>query len=480
MFQTRNIKSNFQCVIAGLTRNPAFVFLFCAAVFLGGCSANMSKYYGGLRKDIANKHYASAAKTVESKKSEYGQKNILLFYLDSGAVNQYAAELENSKKNLEIAKLVFDENYTKSISAGAASMIFNDASMPYYGENFERAYITVMQSLNFILQGQDNEAVVEARQIDTLFKFFLSEKGFYTDDPFVRYFMGLVYENGGYLNDAHISYSLALEAYKKSKIQQTAPQDLIDDAYTSALRLQMNDKAANIKRQYPSAKQNIIPYEQGELIILDYNGIIPEKTETVFELALSKAWAFVDINNIDKNDMKDYQTAKSAAISAFASDYIKVSFPKYKPIVHSVRSFTIEAKQGSKSSYLAADLGQIAQNTLDAQIAKVYAKTIARAAIKYIAGKQVSAKAKEKGGDGWGALAQIAANVYSAVSETADLRAWNTLPENILMARIFLPQGKNTITIRYIGANGAVIGSEAMIVDIKGKKKNFVILKTPA
>jgi hypothetical protein len=67
------------------------------------------------------------------------------------------------------------------------------------------------------LQGNDNEAVVESRQADTLFKFFSSEKSSYTDDPFIRYFMGLVYENGGYLNDAYISYSLALEAYKKSK-----------------------------------------------------------------------------------------------------------------------------------------------------------------------------------------------------------------------------------------------------------------------
>ncbi|MDR3049149.1 MAG: hypothetical protein LBV16_04840 [Elusimicrobiota bacterium] len=457
------------------------VFLFCAALFLGGCSANMSKYYGDLRKDITNKDYKAAAKLVENQKSEYGEKNSLMFYLDSGAVNYYDANFENSKKSFEIAKRVFDERYTKSISAGAASMIFNDSTMPYYGENFERAYITVFQSLNFISQGGDNEAAVEARQVDTLFKFFTSEKGSYTEDAFIRYFMGLVYENAGYLNDAHISYSLALSAYGRDGSRKFGPpQDLIDDAYTSALRLKMNDKAASVKNLYPSAKSNIIPSGSGELIIVDFNGIIPEKIETIFEIAFTQALLYVNASNVDDNDMRAYQNAKSAGLSAFSSDYIKVSFPKYKPIKHTVNSFSVDSKHGGAKSYLASDLGDIAQNTLSAQIAKIYAKTIARAVIKYIAGKQASDQVKKSSGSGWGMLAQIAANTFNSLSETADLRAWNTLPENILMARLFLPQGRNTITIKYIGANGAVVGSEAMLIDIKANKKNFLILKTPS
>jgi hypothetical protein len=240
----------------------------------------------------------------------------------------------------------------------------------------------------------------------------------------------------------------------------------------------MNDKASNIKKFYPNAKENIIPYGQGELIIIDYNGIIPEKIETVFELALFKAWAFVDINNVNNNDMRDFQTAKSIGISAFANDYIKVAFPKYKKVDNKVKSFIAQVKGISKNSYKASDLGEIAQETLDSQIAKIYAKTIARAAIKYIAGKQASAQVKKSSGDGFGLLTQIAANAYNSLSETADLRAWNTLPSNILMARLFLPQGKNTLAIQYIGANGIVIGSQSMTVDIKPNKKNFLILKT--
>jgi hypothetical protein len=313
-----------------------------------------------------------------------------------------------------------------------------------------------------------------------LFKFFVSQKDFYKDDGFIRYFMGLVYENGGYLNDAFISYIAAIKAYSSSPYSVSINQDLIDDAYTSALKLGMNDRASGIKKQYPKAKMRDIPKGYAECILIDYNGSIPQKVENVISMAMTKAWAYLSVENISNDEMKDYQTVRSIGVSAFSKDYIQISFPSYKKVPNNIVSFTVQTENQKKVSYIAQDLGQIAQKNLETQMLKTFAKTVARAVIKYVIGKQVSAYATEKGGSSLGLLTDIASNVYTAATETADLRAWNTLPENILMVRLYLPLGVNNLTVNYFDSHGRQVRSENVSVNIKSGKKNFIMLKTLA
>jgi hypothetical protein len=126
-------------------------------------------------------------------------------------------------------------------------MLVNDNIMPYYGKDFERIYISVFEALDYALLGRDDDTVVEARQLDSLFKNFAVDsnyKNFYKDDGFVRYFAGLIYENADYFNDAYISYLKALKAYKNGIVAIAVPEDLIDDVYTFALLFGMSDKAS--------------------------------------------------------------------------------------------------------------------------------------------------------------------------------------------------------------------------------------------
>ncbi|MDR1195621.1 MAG: hypothetical protein LBL00_03990 [Endomicrobium sp.] len=441
----------------------------------------MRGYYSSLETKLNEGDYEGAAKFVDKSKGKYG-KNILLYYLDSGVTNHLAQKYKESTKSFEAAKSKFNEYYQKSIAAGAASMVFNDSTMPYYGENFERIHINVYEALNYIAQSEKDEAAVEARQANTVFNIFAAEKNyknFYNDDGFIRYFMGLVYENAGYLNDAHVSYYLALKAYENGLSGVTPPDDLINDAYTLASIMEMPDRAAEIKEKFPQAKKVFMPSNRGELIIVDYNGMIPEKVDNVIDIVFSEAWLYVANAQVDTDEKEEFDKAKSVAVSIFAKDYIKIVFPKYERIPNMVKSFSVSFEGGSVRAYEAQNLAEIAEKCLKDNIGKIFAKTVARAAVKYAIGRSVS-KAVDDNTENkaWGILTQAGFNVFNSLTADADKRGWRTLPENILMSRIYLPAGENDITVNYLGAYGEILASETFTVNIKNGKKTFKVLRS--
>jgi len=459
---------------------PMF-FLFVA--LLSGCASNMKGYYADLKVKLDANDYEAAASLVDGSKKKYGKKNILLFYLDTGAVNHLARNYSQSSKSFDFAKRLFEDYYQKSISAAAASMVANDKTLPYYGHEYERAHTTVYEALNYILDGNDDEAVVEARQAVEMFKLFhLQDDGenVYKDDGFIRYFMGLVYENAGYLNDAHVSYHNALRAYKEGLSSTEIPQDLINDAYTTALLLNFDERALEIKKQFPLAQKTMIPRGFGECVIIDFNGYSPEKISKIFDFALVDIWPYVGGARVSDDEQEEFARARSIEIALFSRDYVRVAFPEYKDIPNAVASFSASSDKGLHDSYEVQNVSEIAKKTLKNDIGKIYAKTIARAAVKYVLGKSVSRAVEKNSNAGWGILTQMAFNVYSASTSDSDLRSWRTLPENILMARFFLPAGENNIAVNFKDSNGAVLSSQKIGVNIKEGRKNFVVLRSAA
>jgi hypothetical protein len=457
--------------------------VFAIAGTINSCASNLTGYYSKLRIKVDNSDYKSAAKFVDKSQNKYGSKNILMYYLDSGIINHFAKEYDISSKKFELAKGKFREYQQKSITAGISSMFVNDITMPYYGKDFERVYICVFESLGYILSDRNDDAVVEARQIDSLFKNFAIDsnyKNFYKDDGFVRYFAGLIYESTGYLNDAYISYSKALKAYKGTISGVSAPKDLIDDAYTSALLLGMPDKANEIKKDFPHAKKRVIPDKYGECILFNYNGFIPEKTETVLEFALGDMWIYANAENLDSKDVADFDKAKSIGISAFARDYVKVALPKYKDFDNKVISFIVKSENIEEKSILVQDLGETAKACLKDDTSKIYAKVLARAAIKYVIGKSVSMEIGKRNGAAVEQLSQGLFNMFNTATSSVDRRAWNTLPDTILISRFYLPKGMHTLKVYFLDSKGITVESSSIEVDIKAGKKNFVFVRSSA
>ena len=70
----------------------------------------------------------------------------------------------------------------------------------------------------------------------------------------------------------------------------------------------------------------------------------------------------------------------------------------------------------------------------------------------------------------WGDWGFVVGNLYAILSERADLRCWQTLPDSWQACRLFVPPGVHTLELEAIGAGRRILGTfeldagETMIV----------------
>ena len=69
--------------------------------------------------------------------------------------------------------------------------------------------------------------------------------------------------------------------------------------------------------------------------------------------------------------------------------------------------------------------------------------------------------------------------MYAAVSEQADLRAWQTLPDKILIGRVLLPPGKHSVQVEFTSGGGAVAATKELgEIELKPGQSRLMILHT--
>ncbi len=109
---------------------------------------------------------------------------------------------------------------------------------------------------------------------------------------------------------------------------------------------------------------------------------------------------------------------------------------------------------GHATGARAENLSRAARITFDAEKPTIFFKTIARGLTKYLAGREV----KKAGGD----VAGILANIFGAVTESADTRSWLTLPADVHLVRLTLPPGVHDLQVELVGRDGRSLGVRTM------------------
>lgn len=468
-----------------------YKYLLAFILFFFVSCAGLQQYYSRLESFMVKDDAESAGALAMVSKQAYGEKNELLYFLDVGMLNHLSGKYQQSNEAFEQAKKIYDLNYTKSISSGLFSLFTNDNTVPYYGKSYEMAYANVFCALNYIMMGMNNEAVVEARQIDNLFKKIKADSGgkaYYKDDGFIRYIMGLVYENAGYFNDALISYKLAVKAYDGGIYNVSAPQDLINRLYALYYNLGMMQEAAFLRSKYPSANRVSVKSSCGELIVVNYNGLSPKKIDNIIDISFFKAWPYFNAVQVADQERAKAEQVRSAVQAGLSDGYIKVAFPQYQRYGNSVSSFSIEDLQNTGKtddetsqikSFKAADIAALLEKTLDKEIALIYARTIARAVGRYVLTKTISDGVEKKSeNQTLGIFTKSLLNVASSILETADKRSWRTLPDNINMSAIVLSSGTHKININFSNNSSNAVISKQFAVEIRENKKTFLLVNS--
>jgi hypothetical protein len=109
----------------------------------------------------------------------------------------------------------------------------------YAGDPEELVFLHSLGMLNYAMQAQQSEALVEARRSDVLQRWLQDGKRAHADDPLARILSAELYADQGQMDDARIDLERARDAYQA--LEQDAPPFL--DAELARIRASRRSKA---------------------------------------------------------------------------------------------------------------------------------------------------------------------------------------------------------------------------------------------
>ncbi|MDD4278001.1 MAG: hypothetical protein PHT37_08955, partial [Candidatus Cloacimonetes bacterium] len=211
-----------RAIFGKITAGLSLLFM---AILLSSCASavHSQKVVQSLDNALASRDIDAALKIVENPKN-YKDKERLLYYLDAGMLHHYKGDWERSNELLELAESAIEQLQTKSLSRGAGSMLLNDNTLEYSGEDYEDIYINVFKALNYLNLDERDDAFVEIRRLD---------------------------DKLGYLEQKHAK--MAKELLKDSKAE-IKPKDLKSRFHASALARYLSMVMYEADRQKDDAR----------------------------------------------------------------------------------------------------------------------------------------------------------------------------------------------------------------------------------
>jgi len=475
------------------SRFPCPTFALCVlllAVLSAGCAST-----GKIQQEIAGKmavgdYPAAIAIVEEHKDGAFDGRSELLYFLELGMLLQIEGRYAESNETFERAKRIGDTLYTRSLTNEGVSLMTNDYALDYAGENFERTLIHLFSALNYVLLNEPDSALVEARQVGEYLRKLQvdsTNENAYQEDAFARYLSAMLFESGGELDSAFVDYKKAATAYRAygTDYSVTAPETLLPNAGRVANRLgawawnDLRDLGADDSvREFPDGS--------GEIVILHYNGLAPIKGQDKYTIPFSEAWLLAGAFQAAAAGRHQNEINQAIAVSSTISgvDVVSVAFPKFIDRPYSIARMqpTADAAIEITRPELVEDIGAIARKDLADRIVRIRTKTIARAAVKYAIQKGAEVAAREAGGEYGGlisAATQITGNIARYASEQADKRSWSTLPDEIWMSSVVLPEGEHDLSVDFLNAQQVVIESRQFPgVRVLPGLRHFIIVRT--
>lgn len=401
-----------------------------ALISLWGC-ASYTDETREIRSLYRSESYRAALTKLEASDLKTEDKNRLLYRLEKAMILDRLQEREKSRALLIQADKIADELYTTSISRTAASFVVNDAVSDYDGEDYEKVAIHTVLALSFLADQNYESARVEAKKINNklaeINAGYEDKKNRYGEDAFARYLSGMIYEARGEYDDAIIDYKRAIELFRGAYaefVNGGVPDNLVR-AYWRLLELRRRpDAQAQLEKDFPKvtaeAKKAFKQDEgTGEIIVIHEIGHIATKTTQEF-------------------------------IFPFGKQVIRFSFPVIRKRTGSYIGQTGFSVDGGSlvGAENVQDMDAIASATLEDRRLRMVAKQ----ATRLIAKGQLTEQAYKN----FGPLGGIAANVFSAVTETADTRSWTLLPEAFFVSRKRVKPGTYKVEVRTGGRLGQI------------------------
>lgn len=355
--------------------------LVLSACSLTGLHDARQQFYAG--------QYEKAAEVLAE--HEGPSRNRFLYLVEKGTILNRLGRYEESNRQFLQASRLIEEQDVISVSQQAGSMVTNEWVTEYKGEYSERLWVHTYLMMNFLLLGEADEALVEAKQA---LKIFGRHENTLAKDLFTRALVALCFDNVREYNDAYIEY-------KKIAGLLPNPTPVAADLYRLGHWLSMADEANRYERYLtPGRAAGLLKHQDGELVLFVAAGRAPAKMPGNIVLPPT----------------------------------IRFSFPRYERQAESNIRLTFPDQPGGKTIEIATDIGLVARAALEDRAKTVIAKETAR-----VVAKEALARAVEKNSN---ELAGALVRGFFFLTEEADIRCWQTLPAGFLLVRLPLAAGQ--------------------------------------
>ena len=419
-----------------MIKTLSFLFITCLIIGCGGYK--MQDLQIALEAGETEKAYTNLQKNA-SKKSD------IPFLFELGLVAHYANHFQESNAAFDQAGDIAEDRYTKSVSKEAVSLVTSDQMRPYPGTRYERLLSHYYRALNYIYQGQLDGALVECRRATALINYFKGEDENYDffGAGFLAHLSGVLFEATGEWNDAYISYKQAAAYYRNAseKTGVAIPADIGRSLVGLARKLGFVDELARYEEQY--GKFSVRPENTGELILFYESGYVPPKGEDALTFPILKT------DDVDDGKFVPALIGREGRVyKEIELEYLlRVAIPKidsHRPLFSGIEVAVGAVKA---KGVLVEDVENSAIETFKAQRTGILLRTLVRAVGKYLLYRKANKENEALG---------LLVNLAGAVTEQADTRSWQTLPNQIFIVRMPLPAGTHTLNLSFLDANGRV------------------------
>lgn len=424
---------------------PLSVFLFFSCV-------TMADYdFSSIDRFVKTGKFLEAQGALENEAGYiYSDRDTLLFNLDTGILNHFAGEFNESNYKLSLAEKLCAEYSADSFFQSVASAVTNDNVKDYSGEAFEDIYTNIFMALNYIHLGKIEDGMVEVRRFDnklkllqqkyeTLCKNTDSESDVkvkkvsiqFSDSALARYLSLLLYRTEGDLGNAEVDYKFIYKAFEKQK-------SLYDFPVPSCVKDELS-----------------VPADKGRLNVLVFTGNAPVKKEEVIRAYWSSdVWYKLALPVMEKRS--SYITSvrvKATNLKSNSTFY----FPAEK--IESIENIAVDTFRQKKSV--------------------IYAKALARSIARSVSNTFINTMAEnaQKSDDSSVALfftlLDITSKVTTEVVERADVRSSRYFPSEASVAGFNLEKGDYSVTVEYFHGS-RVVFSESKNISVRPKSLNLV------
>lgn len=435
------------------------------------CATSDRKTSIELRNMVLAQKFDAAIALLNQSPLVKNEKSQLLYYYELGLLNHYKGDYVQSNIAFNQSKELIDELYTTRVSGKFASFLNNDNSDFYYGEKYEASLVYFYLSLNYFMQANSTidlsakkvflrQARAEIAGWDSFLTEIKAErlgKAYFKEDLLAKTFGGLIHEAQETREDNQIALQLYKDAndvllknynlfptfnesYQSFKdnfeslhtmpVQEVERNYVLETNHNKSLRQFLLHKITGL-----SAKENKSQKSLSQINFLLQDGLIIEK-------------------QAQKHDFPIFlgpQVASGLTFGMGNTISFELPFVGAPPILEDGRIEALDASGAVVTTSplsIVAPLAELAQQAINEHSKSIAAKTGARVVAKHIAALVSVQVAYNSSREQHPAIALMVATVGHSVavaaineSEKADVRYWSTLPSNIRLGQLSLPNG---------------------------------------